>query len=231
MSQQHGPILTLLDMIEKTKGTVGQVPLCCLHWFPAELSKRGLVTSRGITFAGDLTVEDHPASNLESGETPLGDFLSESRDGDLSVGAHVRFEGYSPVMGYVHLFNLGTSGQCVKLAPSEMCPKNWLEAGEIFELPSEQFVRMEDFPEGVWVEEGPATAATGQPERMLIIVTRYDIELECEDLHPDLQQRQLYASRGASTSGFGGPVRRNRAKLFELEPDQWEYGVLSLNVV
>jgi len=217
-------------MIEQSKGTVGKVRLCCLHWLPKEPGGKSAIAARGLTWAGDPAVSQHPATTLEEKETPPEDNLREGRDGRLTVGEHIRFEGVSPMTGYVHLFNLGTSGKCIKLAPSEECPNNRIEAGRVLELPSEQFVRMSDFKNGVWFEEGPTTAEAGHPERILAIVTREDIELECEDLHPDLESHRLYTARGARGPGFGGPVQRNRARLFQLPPDSWEYGLISLEV-
>jgi len=228
MKTLHGPILTLLDMIEEAKGPVGKVRLCCIHWTPNAPEHKGAIPGRGVTFADDPNVHEHPAKQLKQSDERPGESLSEGRDGSLKLKERIRFEGLSPVSGYIHLFNLGTSGLCDKLAPSEEFPDNRIEANQVLELPSEQFVRMADCPDGVWEETGPPSSETGHPERILCIVTEDDIELECPDLHPDLEQRHVYTARGP---GFGGQVRRNRSKLFNLSQEKWEYGLISLNVL
>jgi len=163
--------------------------------------------------------------------SPPREPLTEGYDDVLSVGEYVHVEGRSPVDGYLHLFNLGTSGACLKLAPSQEFPDNRVDAGQVFEVPSPQFVGNDKFPKGVWEECGPTTAAAGQPERILFLLTRENISLEIADLHPQLQGRDLYTPRGSRGAGFSGPVKRERAKLFQLDPDDWEYGLLSFNVL
>lgn len=229
MSECHGYILTLLDMIERAKGTLPAVELCCIHRFPA--ARPEVAVSRGLTYAGDPRVELHPVEHVHIDDRPPEDTLGTGRDGVLRIGEFVRFEGRSPVDGYVHLFNLGTSGTCVKLAPSDAFPDNHVPARRVFEMPSDQFVGDDVFPDGIWPEEGPTTFETGHPERLLVIVTCDNISLELEDLHPRLCGRDLYEQRAARGPGFAGPVQTGRPKLFQLDPARWEYGLIALNVL
>lgn len=231
MQDSHGIILTLLETIEHSKGPVGRIELCCMHWRPERPRLKAVATSRGVTYAGDPSVDASLAEHLVAAAAPSQEPLAAGRDDKLAVGEYVRFEGRSPVDGYLHLFNLGTSGACLKLAPSEEFPDNRVAAGRVFELPSPQFVGNDSFPKGIWEELGPATAETGHPERILFILTRDDIELGIEDLHPKLRGRDLYTPRGSRGPGFTGTVKRERAKLFRLDPAAWEYGLLSLDVV
>ncbi len=137
-------------------------------------------------------------------------------DGVLPLGGHVRFQVTMPAGGALSLFNLGSSGTCVLLYPPFGQPAPVMAPGAVLHLPlQEPWFRV----------TGPATAVSGQPDRLLALVSRTPRQLTVADLDPRLTQR--FAPRGA---GFAGAPRLARPLLFTLEPDQWDYGLLEFEI-
>ena len=214
MTTGHGIITTLLRSIRQVKGPHGRVKLHAIHWRPDAPDARGIIAagSRGIVPAGTL-------------DTPPVQW-----DGTLHIGESVEFTGASPVTGYLHLFNLGTSGTCVKLCPSREYPANAVEAGQQFAIPSKQRLDGERPPDGAFNVSGPPSSQAGHPERLLAIVTVDDTDLQIEDLHPRLVGRDLLTRVAARGPSFSGPPRVGTAKLFRIPPDRWHYALLEMEV-
>jgi hypothetical protein len=114
----------------------------------------------------------------------------------------------------------------MKLFPSQNRPANTVSPVDIFELPSPRvFPGYPDF--GI---AKPTTAESGEPQRLLAILTLDDIDLQCDDLHPRLVNRDALGAlrRGP---GFSGPCGATTSRLLLLDPARWEYGLVELNIV
>ncbi len=226
MNKRHGVIRTLLKSIHSVKGPVGGLKLHARHWKPEAPSTRGVIA------AGTL---DPPDSNQTSEPCPsAGDTLSEGKgkwDGKLQVGEYIEFFGASPRSGHIHLFNLGTSGTCTKLAPSQEHPDNFVAPGSDFKLPSAQHLAREVLPEGYFHVTEPVSAEHGEPERLLVILTIDDIDLQIEDLHDKLEGRDLLTRSVSRGPSFGGPAKKGKTKLFRMPSERWEYGLLEMEVI
>ncbi len=145
-------------------------------------------------------------------------------------GDEVAFSGVATRNGYIHLFNLGISGTCLKLSPSAMFPENGVQRNDVFHLPSPKLLdsRALDGASGFRVY-GQTTEETGRLDFLLVLILDSsfgDTDLQLSDLHPDLKARSLLQSRG----GFGGAVKVSRSKLFQ-QPELWDYGLLRMRVL
>lgn len=220
MTRDHGYIRTVLHTIREVKGPP-HVELHALHWSPDNPATRDVIAT-GSPVAPEPE-SDAPAENGEQSHR-------KNIDGVLEVDEIIEFIGKSPCNGYIHLFNLGTSGTCLKLAPSREHPDNYIAAETKFRLPSEKHLSRNALPGGAFRVTGPTTRQGGEPERLLAIITAEDIVLQIEDLHPKLEGRDLLtrcAGRGAS---FGGEPKKDRPELFCIPPEKWEYGLLQMRV-
>jgi hypothetical protein len=202
-------IHSLLNQIQTDKGEIGRVEILCTHWRPENAGERGIIAAKPI-----------PKANTSKSAT----------NKIIQVGEYCEFEGVSPINGYLHLFNFGTSGYCLKLAPSMEYQNNYIDRNAPFRLPSEQFLSRKIFDAGVWREGGPTTTETGQLEQLLIIATRDDIDLQIEDLHPKLLGNDLLTRCSSRGPSFSGSVKTGVSKLFRLPLESWEYGLLQMEV-
>ncbi len=205
MNDGHGIIASLLESLRQVKGPHGRIRIHACHWLPDKPEARGIIAA-GTGAAGRW-------------------------DGALRIGESVEFAGTAPRPGHLHLFDLGTSGTCIKLMPSKEFPDNLVQAGEEFRIPSELRLAAERLPGGAFRVVGPASAECGKPERLLAIITQDDADLQIEDLHPKLRGRDLLTRCAARGPAFTGPPRVDTAKLFRIPPERWDCGVLELEVV
>ncbi|MFW6161705.1 MAG: hypothetical protein ACODAJ_02995, partial [Planctomycetota bacterium] len=120
---------------------------------------------------------------------------------------------------------------CLKLAPSAEHPRNRVRAGEVFRVPSDALLGARHLPRGRFVVLDRLTADTGEPDRLLAIVTRDDVVLHLADLHPKLLGRHLLSPCPGRAAGFAGRPRVGVARLFTLPPEAWDYGLLEMEVV
>jgi len=224
MPDGFGAIMTLLQMLHASKGETGRVSLHALHWLPDSPQTRDVIAAK--TSGLNKIASGVSAADCAKRES------QESWDGMLRVGEVMTFRGRSPCAGYLNLFNLGTSGTCVKLAPSMEYPGNFVACGEEFCLPSSKL-----FDEPTMLFHGgfratpPATSHTGHPERLLVIITQDDIDLQLEDLHPKLLGRDLLTRCPARGPSFTGPARTDTAKLFHIPSSRWDYGLLEMELL
>lgn len=235
MNKEHQEIHNLIQSVRQLKGPHGNIELSAEHWYPDnKYGTRGLIMSRGICPAGTPGNEKPVQDYLDPPGNDKPDPSSESEpdcDGSLKVGEMVAFSGISYRTGYVHLFNFGTSGTCLKLAPSREYPDNRVVAGEKFRLPSESLLSSRELRAEGFPVDGPVSPVYGQPERLMVIVTSDDIDIQVKDLNPKLTGRDLLtrcASRGA---GFSMPPRKDVSKIFQLEPGKWDFGLLEMDVM
>ncbi len=222
MLQEANYIRSFLKTVEQLKGVTGAVELHLVHWMPGG-GERGVICrdAAALSAAGPKA---KPAPQGTTGEPPI-----MQRDGALRVGEYVEVEGGVPCGGYLHLFNFGTSGTCLKLAPSAEFPDNAVRAGQVFHIPSDQFLARAALPE--WREMGPLTAETGHREYLFAVLTADDVDLQLKDLHAKLQGRDLLSRSPSRGPSFHGQVSPNRPKLFCLDKDRWEYGLVTADVV
>ena len=228
MNEGHGSIRTLLESIRRAKGPTGGVGLHAYHWSPA--GGRGIISSRGIEAAGAPLAPAPPAGYPDDAAAQPPPRAGRW-DGRLRAGEHVEFAGRSPRDGHLHLFNLGLSGTCTKLAPSAQHPHNRVSAGEVFRVPSDALLGAWHLPRGRFVVLDRLTADHGEPDRLLVVVTADDVALALADLHPKLVGRHLLSPCPARAAGFAGPPRVGRARLFTLPTESWDYGLLEMGVV
>jgi Domain of unknown function (DUF4384) len=204
----------LLTILRRTKGETGRVQLRAHHWL-SSADARDVGTRKKVIHA----------ASPESGPK-LGQY-----DGVLQIGETIEFVATSTRGGFVHLFDFGTSGTLFKLGPSLEHPNNRVEKDVEFTIPSPGTCPL---PDGqTWQVSGPTTAVSGQPERLLVLVTDLDGGISIEDLHPQLKGRELYtrSAKGfPSRPGFVGRPRVDVPRLFQLSSDQFEYGLIELEV-
>jgi hypothetical protein len=206
-------IRELLDLLRRIKGPAGRIRLQ-VSFDGAEGHEAG---TRGVITPKPVPV-DTPQGNPEAS-------TGFQTVGSLPVGARIRFSGWVPTPGHLHLFNLGTSGTGEKLFPKER-RANAVSPSDVFELPSARL-----FPgHKSFAVTKPTTAESGEPERLLVILTLDDIDLQCGDLHPRLVNRDALGSlcRGP---GFSGPCGATTSRLLQLDPARWEYGLVEIDVI
>ena len=203
MSTTHVNILTALDDLADHKGLPGRVSL------------------QARLIPGPAAADSAPTADSSPNDgCPAG-----KRDTVFSVGEYVRLVVRSPIDGYLHIFDLGTDGTCDRLIPSPRHCDNRVVSGREHSFP-------ENLPEdigwpmpGSFELQGPTSAASGQPNRLLAVVTADDLTMDARHVHPALQQRVR------STREVGKPqVRFESSRLLNLPPERWEYGLLELEV-
>jgi len=132
----------------------------------------------------------------------------------------------TPRSGYLHLFNLGTSGEVSKLLP-EPGVRALVAAGRAY-LASPGAGVTAFFPEGPraepWVEHGPAN---GFAERVLAVVTTEDRPLSASRLHPAWGEA-AYAGFLAA-SGFA--VASIEPVLGAWPASAWSWGYCEIPVI
>jgi hypothetical protein len=166
---------------------------------PFSRSSAGSRTIRGLLNPAPVAGSPPPRPVDESGLPP--DFRPAPPEwaASLRPGEELHVVVDAPRSGYLHVFNLGTSGEASKLLP-EPGLRAPVEAGRAY-LASPGAGVTPFFPEGplaeAWVEHGPAN---GFAERVLAVVTTEDRPLSASRLHPAWGEG---ASVGPlATSGF-----------------------------
>jgi hypothetical protein len=69
-----------------------------------------------------------------------------------------------------------------------------------------------------------------EPERLLVILTTDDTDLQIKDLHQKLEGRDLLTRCPTRGPSFIGPAKTGKPKLFRIPNDRWEYGLLELEL-
>jgi len=211
-------IKAFLAELRQIKGDAGRVSLEAHHWH------RQTPHTRDLIVTGNINRPSMPMGGLQ----PTAGPTSRLVDGILQLGELVEFQGVAPNAGYVHLFNLGTSGTVYKLGPSRQYPHNRVERGERFILPSARLFQSQTG--GPWIMQPPTTQKCGEPERILTILTTDDTDLQITDLHPKLVGRDVYTPCPSRGPSFAAAARVDVAKLFSIPTERWEYGLLELGV-
>jgi hypothetical protein len=220
MDDSHTYVRTLIRDVRAQKGPCGKVALFCVHGFPHRPASRGIIGGRGLVAPGG---PDDPLPSTTVGTQPPKSHRIEGCevDGSLRIGEHIFFRCRSPIGGFVHFYNLGTSGTCLRLDPPPGCQPRPIHGGEEFRIPSAQSRA------GSISIVPPPSSLHQEPERFLLIVTSDPVDLPCTELHRKLADRGESLARG----GPVGPVRVDRARLFGLDSDSWEYGLLELDTL
>lgn len=131
--------------------------------------------------------------------------------GKLFIGDCCRFSVMLPHDGYLRLFNFGSSGSCTLLYPNFSNQTGWLTAGTRQYLPSlDQW----------YAVNGPTTAKSGCPDRLLALLLATPAVNTVSDLDPCLVTRM--AGRSAEVSA----PNPESSQLFSLPNDSWDYGLL-----
>lgn len=128
----------------------------------------------------------------------------------LRVGHELHVVVHSQQRGYLHLFNLGSSGDVLRMLPRPGEQPVLLEPGQA-RLASPA-------PSQPWVEKGPVN---GFPERVLAVITSERKALPPSCLHPSWHD-------AAYARGFGPPVVD--ALLTAWPPSAWSWGICEADV-
>ncbi len=67
-------------------------------------------------------------------------------------------------------------------------------------------------------------------KRLFAVVTCDDIDLQIEDLHLRLQGKDVLTRCASRGPAFSSPAKSGKTKLFQLRPNQWKYGFVSVEV-
>jgi hypothetical protein len=137
----------------------------------------------------------------DDGATLEKNYDWDRKEGDspfLRLGETYTIKIKSTVSGYLHVFNLGTSGAIAKMFPKSLVD-NYVHAGV-------EFYVLNEFFETNWYENGPITASTENSECFLLILTTAPKTIYLSDLHIDLAKetddRITRGSLGKETDGF-----------------------------
>ena len=135
----------------------------------------------------------------------------------IGVGDELRLVLQSDMDGYLHFFDFGTSGAVTKIFPSAQLSQvdNRIEAGRTYSAPGE-LLRFH------FTVSGPTTAESGRKERLLVVVTRRQMDLSLAAVE---SAGAAFATRG----GFAS-VDEAVATLTDLPEDEWTYGLLETEV-
>ena len=162
----------------------------------------------------------------------------ERQDNRLSIGDIVTLELSSNIDGWLHLYNYGTSGKVIQLAPGAYSS---LDNGRIHAGRTYVAGNGGDLITVPLRENGPTTAQGGHTERFIAIITKYPVDISAESVKAVFDRRNPgkgFASRG----GFGAveeihhpddeePLEVAMASLLDLPPEDWVQGTLELEVV
>ena len=142
----------------------------------------------------------------------------------LRIGDKLTLKLRSARKGYLTLFNLGSSGNVLKMFPNAAfgTTTNFIEANRLYSLPGE-LMDARYLDEGFWGEAGPVTSETGLPERILAILTDDDVDLSAEALGG-------LASRVGTRGGFAA-VEEAISSIFDLREGTWCHGLVEAKVV
>lgn len=147
----------------------------------------------------------------------------EGRD-VLRIGDKLTLKLRSARKGYLTIFNLGSSGNVLKMFPNAAfgTTSNFIEANRLYSLPGE-LMDARYLDEGFWGEAGPVSSETGLPEGILAILTDDDVDLSAEALGG-------LASRVGTRGGFAA-VEEAISSVFDLREGTWCHGFVEAKVV
>lgn len=203
MSTEHESILRFIQKLVSHKGRAMEARIEAEMWTPGQQS-RSAFNNRGFCNPADYDIAPERPAYLASDSEP--DYY---KDGVLIIGQNLRLTVNSPRDGWLHLFNLGTSGVCETLSSEPL----QVYKGEPKGIPDED-------PNQGYPVLPPTSGQHGQPERLLVLVTDSDYALSLQDLDPDL--RHQTGTRGT----FAAPPTTERPRLFRLPLDTWDYCLL-----
>jgi hypothetical protein len=143
----------------------------------------------------------------------------------LHIGDEIHVVVQPPVAGFLHVFNLGSSGEVSLLIPAGDASPVKVEAHQPYLVSTDgpvAAVTAEEPPMSPWIEEGPVN---GYAERILAVVTASSAPLPACELHA--------AWSGAPTArpsavGFGAP--QIEATLAARPPALWAWGLAEVTV-
>ena len=220
MNDGHRYILSFLHNLHQIKGPHGVIELNAYHWFTNG--------NEACNPSAQNLLEECKLNHDQMRETrrpPDGVQV----DGILHQGELIEFEITSIKEGYIHLFSFGTDAHCIKLAPTNQCPDNFLTAGQIFCLPSRRIISGCDQPPGYFQVTGPVSSDNYQKERLVAIMTYREEDLQINDLHLGLWQR-VTLKRGFKGNSTNRGIKIIKPKLFRLPIHVWDYGLLELEI-
>lgn len=113
-------------------------------------------------------------------ELTISIIVNGEKKTSLRIGEVFAIGITSSLAGYLHIFNIGTTGIVSRVLPSSeldnIAPR--IEANDQLLIPGD--ILEEYFPEKGWVENGPTTAETGRHEKIVAIVTEENVDLSPE---------------------------------------------------
>ena len=233
LKKGQATIRSFIKQLFKVKGMRGHVELHAFHGVPEEPRSRGAITAG--TGRAAFTPGTDPSGTPGTGTPPPAKPVPpyevgvEHMDGSLRIGEVVEFEGKSPRDGWIHLFNLGTSGEVTKLAPSEGHEDNKVTRDATFAIPSERLFS-KTLVGGHFIIKPPSTQLSKSLERILAIVTADNVVLNVEDLHPRMIVIEALG-RCAARGGVKKIAGDSRPLLFQLPPESWDYELLELELL
>ncbi|MCF7945060.1 MAG: DUF4384 domain-containing protein [Spirochaetia bacterium] len=170
--------------------------------------------TRGCTYdfdEGKVKTEIPEGSDHEKRDTPY-----------LKIGEEYTIRLFSHRSGYVHVFNLGSSGSVEKMFPSGGGlgkSANHIAA----DIP----LIISNYSGNTgWEEMGPESAAAGNPEGILVVLTKDDVTLREHNLHIDLNR---YAAKG--TRGGLGKESQGISELYSKPEEEIAFGYYAFEVL
>jgi hypothetical protein len=160
---------------------------------------------------GEVKTEIPEGSDREKRDTPY-----------LNIGEEYSIKLFSQRSGYVHVFNMGSSGTVEKMFPNTGVPgkpANRITA----DIP----LLVSNFSGNTgWEEMGPESAAAGNPEGLLVVLTKDDVTLHEQNLHIDLNR---YAAKG--TRGGLGIESQGISELYSKPEEEIAFGYYAFEVL
>jgi len=144
----------------------------------------------------------------------------------LRLGDEIHVVIESSAAGYLHVFNLGCSGEASVMIPDRLQPPVRVEAYQAYLVSTGAAIAplaSVGAPISPWVEEGPVN---GYPERILAVVTTENTPLPASELHPAWSGPAAPVS--VSGTGFGAP--QIESSLGGRPPAGWAWGLAEVAV-
>ena len=182
----------------------------------AERIAEGGFVTRSV-FTSTTSTRDLPAC-----VTPCP-MANDGRD-VLRIGDKLTLKLRSARKGYLTLFNLGSSGNVLKMFPNPAfkTTTNFIEANRLYSLPGE-LMDARYLDEGFWGESGPVSSETGLPERILAILTDDPVDLSEESL--------VGLATSVGIRGSFAAVEEAISSIFNLREGAWCHGFVEAMVV
>jgi hypothetical protein len=171
--------------------------------------------TRGCTYnfdEGEVKTEIPEGSDREKRDTPY-----------LNIGEEYTIRLFSHRSGYVHVFNLGSSGSVEKMFPNTAGVPGKSANRITADIP----LLVSNFSGNTgWEEMGPESAVAGNPEGLLVVLTKDDVTLHEQHLHIDLNQ---YAAKG--TRGGLGEESQGISELYSKPEEEIAFGYYAFEVL